>query len=140
MASPSEGGGKGNMKQRLGERKEKKESELLVFQKAKKLASYVMAASSKAPVKFRYSVLNPLIGDSLDVVRLLYEANAIERGEKERASLIRKAEAKVRSVDFLSTLLGEAKAFTEHQSETICLYSGECLKYLLGYLAYSEAA
>ncbi len=38
----------------------KKESELLVFQKAKRLAAYLMGASSKAPVKYRYSVLNPL--------------------------------------------------------------------------------
>ena len=40
-----------------------------------------MGASSKAPVKYRYSVLNPLISDSLDIVRLLYEASAIKEGE-----------------------------------------------------------
>ena len=128
------------MKQRLVDEGEKKESELLVFQKAKKLARYVMAVSSKAPVKLRYSVLNPLIRDSLDVVRLLYEANAISKGKPERAALIRKALAKVRCVDFLSTLAGDAKGFTAHQVETISLYCGECLKYLLGYLAHSEAA
>ncbi len=128
------------MKQRIGDEGKRKESELLVFQKAKKLAIYVMGASSKAPVKFRYSVLNPLISDSLDIVRLLYEANAIKKGEAERSSLIRKAIAKARCVDFLSALMVEAKGFTEHQGETICCYSGECLKYLLGYLAYSEAA
>ena len=128
------------MKQRLGDDGKRKESELLVFQKAKKLATYVMGASSKAPVKFRYSVLNPLISDSLDIVRLLYEANAIRKGESERCSLIRKAIAKARCVDFLSALMGEAKGFTEHQATTISLYCGECLKYLLGYLTYSEAA
>lgn len=128
------------MRQRLGDEGKKKESELLVFQKAKKLATYLMGASSKAPVKYRYSVLNPLISDSLDIVRLLYEANAIKRGEEERRALIRKAIAKARCVDFLSTLMGDAKGFTAHQAETISLYCGECLKYLLGYLAYSEAA
>lgn len=128
------------MRQRVGDDGRRKESELLVFQKAKKLAIYVMGVSSKAPVKFRYSVLNPLIGDSLDIVRLLYEANAIEKGKEERCSLVRKAIAKARCVDFLSAVMIASKGFTEHQGETISLYSGECLKYLLGYLAYSEAA
>ena len=128
------------MKQRVGDDGQRKESELLVFQKAKKLATYVMGASSKAPVKFRYSVLNPLISDSLDIVRLLYEANAIKKGEERRCLLVREAIAKARCVDFLSTLMIEAKGFTEHQGEVISLYCGECLKYLLGYLTYSEAS
>lgn len=53
------------MKQRLSNDGEQKESELLVFVKVKDLASYILLINGKSPVKYRYSLLNPLINKSL---------------------------------------------------------------------------
>lgn len=57
------------MKQRLNENDERKESELLVFIKAKDLSAYILLISGKSPVKYRYSLLNPLINNSLEIIR-----------------------------------------------------------------------
>ncbi len=128
------------MKQALKEKGPRKETELLVFVKAKKLAEYVMEASSKAPVKFRYSVLNPLINDCLDLIRFLYEANELPVGDPERVRLIRKAMAKLKCVDFISSLATASDCFTTHQGEVITRYCGDCSKYLLGYYNLSKDA
>lgn len=66
------------MKQRLVEFKDRKESELLVFIKAKDLSAYILFISCKSPVKYRYSPLNRLINNSLDIIQLLYEANELD--------------------------------------------------------------
>ena len=54
------------MKQRINENDDRKESELLVFVKAKDLSAYILLISGKSPVKYRYSLLNPLINSSLE--------------------------------------------------------------------------
>ncbi len=128
------------MKQTLKEKEPRKETELLVFVKAKKLAEYVIDISGKAPVKYRYSVLNPLISDCLDMVRCLYEANELPVDDVDRAKLIRKAIAKLKCIDFISSLATTNGCFTPHQGEVITRYSGDCSKYLLGYYNLSKNA
>ena len=92
------------MKQRLNENDERKESELLVFIKAKDLSAYILLISGKSPVKYRYSLLNPLINNSLEIIELLYEANELELKDIRRLELIRKARAILKTIDFLSSI------------------------------------
>ncbi len=112
---------------------ERKESELLVFIKAKNLSSYILLISGKSPVKYRYSLLNPLINSSLDIIQLLYEANELEMKDNRRLELIRQAKAKLKIIDFISSVAKDASCFTSHQYETIIARIGDCSKYLLGY-------
>lgn len=56
------------MKQRLNDNDEREESELLVFIKAKDLSFYILLISGKSLIKYRYSLLNPLINNSLDII------------------------------------------------------------------------
>ena len=52
------------MKQKLNENGKRKESEFIVFVKAKDLAAYILFISGKSPVDH----LNPLINVSLSIV------------------------------------------------------------------------
>jgi hypothetical protein len=78
----------------------RRESELTVFIKAKDLSVYILLVSGKSPVKYRYSILNPLISACLSIIELLYEANDTDFGQG-RTELIRQAKAKLETVDFL---------------------------------------
>lgn len=84
---------KTNIKQRINEIGERKESELLVFIKAKDLVAYILFISGKSPVKYHYSLLSPLINNSLEIIELLYEANELVLKDNRGLGLIRKAKA-----------------------------------------------
>ncbi len=118
---------------------EKKETELYVFIKAKNLAEYIMRVSAGAPVKFRYSVLTPLIQKSQDAICLLYEANETPVEDPLRKKLIREAISKVKCVAFIASFAEMRGCFSEHKAEVIARYSGECLKYMQGYLKTCRA-
>ena len=118
--------------------KERKETELLVFVKVKALAKYILEVCGKAAVKYRYSLLNPLITDTLDILRLLFEANEISLKDPHRLELIRQAKAKIKCVDYISSLAVSAECFTKKQGEVISRLIGDCSKYLLGY--YNSAS
>ena len=120
------------MKQRLNN-EERQESELLVFVNAKDFASYILLISGKYPVKYRYSLLNPLINNSLEIIELLYEANGLEMKDIRRLELTRKAKVKLKTIDFLSSLAKDATCFTIHQHDVILEKIGVCSKYLSGY-------
>ena len=121
------------MKQRMKEVNEKIESELLVFIKVKDLSAYILIISGKSPVKYRYSLLNPLINGSLDMIGLLYEANELDMKDVLRLELIRKARAKLKTIDFLASIAKDASCFTIHQHDVILEKIGVCSKYLQGY-------
>ncbi len=121
------------MKQRLNESNERKETELLVFMKAKDLSAYILRASAKSPVKYRYSILNSLIHESLAIIQLLYEANDLDIKDRNRLMLINQANAKLKLIDFLSSLSTDVLCFTKHQHEVILEKIGVCSKYLAGY-------
>lgn len=72
------------MKQRLNETGQRKESELLVFIKAKDLAAYILLISGKSLIKYRSPLFNPLINGSLSIIELLYETHklVIKRPDK----------------------------------------------------------
>lgn len=121
------------MKQRLNKNGDRKESELLVFIKAKDLSSYILLISGKSPVKYRYSLLNPLINSSLEIIELLYEANELSIKDIRRYELIRKAITKLKTIDFLSSIAKDVSCFTIHQHDVILEKIGVCSKYLQGY-------
>ncbi len=124
----------------MKEKPQRKETELLVFVKAKRLTEYIMQISVKAPVKFRYSVLNPLIRECIYMIHFLYEANELKVDDPERAKLIRKAMSRLKCIDFISSLAMASLCFTSHQDEVITRYCADCSKYLLGYYALSKSA
>ena len=121
------------MRQRINTNGEREESELLVFIKVKDLAEYILLISGKSPVKYRYSLLNPLINNSLDTIQLLYEANELDIKDKNRLELIRKAKSKLKIIDFLTSIAKNASCFTDHQHDVILEKIGVCSKYLQGY-------
>ena len=118
---------------------ERRDSELFVFAKVKDLVSYILLISGKSPVKYRYSILNPLISTCLSIIELLYEANDMEFG-LDRLSLIRRAKTKLKTVDFLSSIAANADCFTEKQHETILNRIGLASKYLMGFYNHSKKA
>ena len=89
--------------------------------------------SGKSPVKYRYSLLNPLINNSLDIIQLLYEANELDIRSPFRLALIRKAKVKLKIIGFLTTIAKDAPCFTTHQHDIILEKIGICSKYLQGY-------
>ena len=125
---------------RMKKKEERRENEMLVFVKVKDLDGYILKASATSPVKYRYSILNTLIQDSLDILSLLYDANELDVKDRERAVLIGKARTKLKLVDFLSTLAYEAGCFTEKQHDVIMLKIGDCSKYLLGFYNHARKA
>ena len=128
------------MRQRLHDTGERKETELLVFVKAKDLAQYILLVSGKSPVKYRYSLLNPLINASLEIIELLYEANDLETKDPHRAESIRRAKTKLKTIDFLASVARDASCFTTHQYEVIEEKIGVCSRYVLGYYNASRTA
>lgn len=121
------------MKQTLIEFKDRKESELLVFIKAKDLSTYILLISGKSPVKYRYSLLNPLINNSLDIIQLLYEANELDIRSPFRLALIRKAKVKLKTIGFLTSIAKDTSCFRYHQHDIILEKIGVCFKDLQGY-------
>ena len=73
----------------------RKESELLVFVKLKDLISYILKTCSKSPVKYRYSITNNLINNSLAIIENLYIANDMDIRDKARLEKIRCSIAKL---------------------------------------------
>ncbi len=57
-----------------------------------------MFISGESPAKNRYSLLDPLINDSLSAIELLYEANELDIKGKARLELIRKAIPKLKTI------------------------------------------
>ncbi len=103
----------------MNENEDGKESELLVFIKAKDLASYILLIIGKSPVKYRYSLLNPLINESLEIIQILYEANELDMKDNKGLELIRKAKVKLKTIDFLTSIAKDASCFTIHQHDVI---------------------
>ena len=118
----------------------RKESELLVFVKLKDLISYILKTCSKSPVKYRYSITNNLINNSLAIIENLYEANDMDLKDRARLDKIRNSIAKLKIVDFLTSLAFEAGCFTKDQYEVILEKIGVCSKYLYGYYNHSKSA
>ncbi len=101
------------MKQRLNENGERKESALLVFIKAKDSSVYILLISGKSSVKYRCSLLNPLINNSLEIIELLCEANELELKDNRRLELIRKAKTKLKIIDPLYSIAKDVSFFTK---------------------------
>lgn len=121
------------MKQNQNEAGEIKESELLVFIKVKDLSAYILLMCDKSPVKYRCSLLNPLINNSLEIIELLYEANELELKDNRRLELIRKVKAKLKIIDLFSSVVEDASCFIIHQHDVFLEKIGVCLKHLQGY-------
>ena len=121
------------MKQKLVEFKDRKESELLVFIKAKDLSAYILLISGKSQVKYWYSLLNLLINNLFDIIQLLYEANELDMRSPIRLELIRKAKAKLKTIDFLTSIAKDASCFATHQHDVILEKVDVCSKYLQRY-------
>lgn len=101
------------MKQRLNDNSERKESKLLVFIKAKDLSYYILLISGKSLIKYSYSLLNPLVNNSLDIIQLLYEANELDIKDYRRLELIREVKAKLKIIDFLTSIAKDASYFIQ---------------------------
>ena len=116
-----------------------KKDELIVFAKAKALASYVVRVSARAAVKYRYSLVTPLIYRSHEAISLLYEANVLELSDPKRKDLIRQAIGKVELVSYLGLFCAEVGALSKKRGENIALLAAECLKYCFGYMAICKS-
>lgn len=104
------------------------------------MAAYILLISGKSLVKYRYSLLNLFINDSLGTMELLYEANELDLKDKARLELIRKAMSKLKTIDFLYSIALNASCFTLHQHDVILEKIGICSIYLLGYYNCSRMA
>ena len=118
----------------------RKESELMVFVKLKDLVKYILEACSKSPVKFRYSITNNLINTSLAIIENLYIANDMDIRDKARLEKIRCSIAKLKIVDFLTSLACEVSCFSQKQYDVILSKIGVCSKYLYGYYNHAKSA
>ncbi|MDY4819577.1 MAG: hypothetical protein SO206_04970 [Bacilli bacterium] len=55
----------------------------------------------------------------MEIIALLYEANELEIKYIIRLELIRKAKAKLKTIDFLSSIAKVASCLTDHQHDVI---------------------
>ncbi len=125
------------MKQRLV-KEERSESKLVVFIKVKQLTKYITRVAAGCDVKYRYSLLNKLLNECYDMLHFLFEANDLKVDNPDRVKLIRQSIARLKTIEFITSLASEVKCFTKHQEEVILMYSGDCYKYMEGYLKYSN--
>lgn len=100
-------------------------SELQVITYAKKLSSYVMTVTQKAPKQFRFSVIGRMQGYVLDIVEELYYANDIyvqpgsRAGWSARQTHQRKALSTLKLLGYVSQLAMELQAIQPKQYEQI---------------------
>ena len=100
-------------------------SELQVITYAKKLSSYVMTVTQKAPKQFRFSVVGRMQGYVLDIVEELYYANDIyvqpasRAGWSARQAHQRKALSTLKLLGYVSQLAMELQAIQPKQYEQI---------------------
>lgn len=124
------------MKQRLV-KEERHESKLVVFIKVKQITTYITRVSAGCDVKYRYSLLNKLLNECYDMLHFLFEANELDLKNPDRVKLIRQSIARLKTIEFITSLASDVKCFTKHQEEVILMYSGDCYKYLEGYYKHS---
>lgn len=74
-----------------------------------------------------------MINNSLDIIQLLYEANELDIKNNRRLELIREVKAKLKIIDFLTSIAKDASCFTTHQHDLILEKVDVCSKYLQGY-------
>ena len=74
-----------------------------------------------------------VINSSLEIIELLYEVNKLDMKEIRRLELIRKTMAKLKTIDFLTSIAKDASCFTTLQHDVILEKNGVCSKYLQGY-------
>ena len=114
--------------------KKKKKSELVVITCAKKLLSYIVAVTEKAPKKYRFTFVNRMQNYAIEIVEDLFKANNLRTDIKatlaQRKDLQKDAYNKLKMLSYLSYLAFENGVILQKQYFVVADNIHECLVWL----------
>ena len=125
--------------------KKKRKSELIVITFAKKLLSYVVLVTERAPKKFRFTFTNRLQNYAIDILEDLFSAHQLRTDIKvtleKRKALQKDAYTKLKLLSYMAFIAHENKVILEKHYHNIADLVHETLGWLHQwmYVAASKA-
>lgn len=118
----------------------RRDSELMVLTKGKNLLDYLLLISDKAPKKYRYTLVERMIGTAFDALESLQFANDIRIGvsaedNAARWKFQRRAVSKLRFLDAICMSAVKCNCILPNQHEQISLRIAECIRLTYGWYA-----
>ena len=97
------------------EKRKSEQKELDVFTHAKQLGEYIFQITKKAPKEYRWSIVNALLNESVNLVRALYTANSlIDDRRRDKQS---EADTSLKTIGWLAGVAHHMQVFTNKQAE-----------------------
>lgn len=119
----------------------KKENELGVIIKSRKLIEYIFTITEKSPKKFRFSMVSRLHNSALSALEHLIRANEIYVKDKTQTGLYQKrlgyqeeAMVDMKVLGYMAMIAREQGCILPKQQEQIALQISECRKMLWAWM------
>ncbi|MDE5618136.1 MAG: four helix bundle protein [Clostridia bacterium] len=115
-----------------------RDKEMAVFTHAKKLSEYIFIITEKSPKKLRWSIVSRLQNAAIELIELLYRANA-ESGE-ERIAILKRAQTSISLIDFYTETAYRMQAVNGRHTGVIARQLYELKKLLAGWIKKNRSA
>lgn len=119
----------------------KKENELGVITKCRKLIEYIFTVTEKSPKKFRFTIITKLHNEVLAVMENLIRANEIFVADKSQVERYRKrynyqeeAMINLKVLGYMAMIAREQECILPKQYEQIALQVTECRRMLWAWM------
>lgn len=119
----------------------KKESELEIMIKSRKLIEYIFTITEKSPKKFRFTIVSHLQNEALKIIENLIRANEIYIKDKTQTEDYRRrlryqqeAMVDIKLLGYMAMIAREQECILPKQQEQIALQLSECRKMLWAWM------
>lgn len=119
----------------------KKENELEIMIKSRKLIEYIFTITEKSPKKFRFTLIARLQNEALSIIENLIRANEIYIKDKtqvedyrRRLGYQKEAMVDIKMLGYMSVIAREQECILPKQQEQIALQLSECRKMLWAWM------
>lgn len=119
----------------------KKDNELGVIVKCRKLIEYIFTVTEKSPKKFRFTIVSRLQNDALLAMEHLIRANEVYIKDKSQTGLYKKrlgyqeeAMIDMKVLGYMAMIAREQECILPRQQEQIALQLSECRKMLWAWM------
>lgn len=119
----------------------KKENELEIMIKSRKLIEYIFTITEKSPKKFRFMLIARLQNEALSIIENLIRANEIYIKDKtqvedyrRRLGYQKEAMVDIKMLGYMSVIAREQECILPKQQEQIALQLSECRKMLWAWM------
>lgn len=119
----------------------KKENELEIMIKSRKLIEYIFTITEKSPKKFRFTLISRLQNEALSIIENLIRANEIYIKDKTQTEDYRRrlryqkeAMVDIKMLGYMSVIAREQECILPKQQEQIALQLSECRKMLWAWM------